>query len=113
MSHQRRRGIKVTVYKTKVTTDRRGNRTRVLDRDNPYEVTAAFIPGRSSEAEVPGQLAIKLARLLVDANLPDVDLWSMVEVFGSEWDIVAPPHYHHGTARHTRHLTLEIRQRGD
>lgn len=59
---------------------------------------------------MPGQQDITIYRMLVDPSLTDVDLWSRVEWMGYEWDVVAPPVYHHGS-RHTRHWSLDIRRR--
>lgn len=110
MSRQRRRGQWVDVWKTKKVTDRRGNEVIVADPDGPYRVRAAFIPQRSSRAEVPGQQEINVTRMIVDPDLPDVNLWSRVDWNGSQWDVAAPPAYHHGT-RHTRHWSIDIRER--
>jgi hypothetical protein len=94
-----------------VEIDNRGHSVRTPDADGPHEVVAAFIPQRSARAEVPGQQQINVYRMIVDANLTDVDLWSRVEWDGKTWDIVSPPAYHHGITRHTRHWSIDIRQR--
>ncbi|WP_327293446.1 phage head-tail adapter protein [Streptomyces sp. NBC_01198] len=107
---QRRRGLKAKVWKTAVTTDRRGNTVTAAIEDGPYEVKVAVIPQRSARAEVPGQQQINVIRILVDPNLPDVNLWSRVELLGSTWDVVTPPAYHHGSRR-TRHWGLDLRER--
>jgi hypothetical protein len=59
---------------------------------------------------VPGQQQINITRMIVDANLDGVTLWSRVEVLGQVWDVVSPPAYHHGD-RKTRHWALDIRER--
>lgn len=110
MSMQRRRGQPARIWKTKTIIDNRGNPVAMAEADGPHEVLAVFIPQRSARAEVPGQAQINVARMLVDANLADVDLWSRVEWNGRLWDVVTPPAYHHGT-RHTRHWSIDIRQR--
>jgi hypothetical protein len=107
---QRRRGQLAIVYRSAVTEDARGNEVIALDRDNPITVRAAFIPQRSARAEVPGQQQINVTRMIVDADLPDVTLWSEVEAMGKQWDIVTPPAYHHGS-RKTRHWSIDIRER--
>lgn len=109
-SRQRRRGQAARVFKVKTVVDNRGNEQITVDEDNPIDVTAAFIPQRSAKAEVPGQQQINVTRMIVEANLPDVDLWSRVEAMGETWDVVTPPSYHHGS-RHTRHWSIDIRQR--
>lgn len=109
-SMQRRRGLKARIWKSRYHTDRRGNRILVAEAEGPHEVTCALIPQRSARAEVPGQQQINVTRMIVDADLEDVELWSRVEVLGKVWDIVTPPAYHHGS-RQTRHWSIDIRQR--
>lgn len=109
-SRQRRRGQIARIWKTVETVDNRGNVVLVADADGPYEVRVAVIPQRSARAEVPGQQQINITRLIVDADLSDVTLWSRVELHGKQWDIVTPPAYHHGT-RKTRHWSIDVRER--
>lgn len=111
MGHQRKRGIAATVWKTKVVTDKRDNEIKVADADGPHQVKVWIFPQRSARAEVPGQQKINVTRIGVDASLEGVELWSRVEMLGKVWDVVTPPSYHHGTARHTRHWSLDIRER--
>jgi hypothetical protein len=110
VSHQRRRGQTARIWKMVLITDSRGNQTLVADPTSPHEVRAAFIPQRSSRAEVPGQQQINVIRMVVDADLADVGLWSRVEYNGGQWDVVTPPMYHHGTRR-TRHWSIDLRER--
>ncbi|WP_218839769.1 phage head-tail adapter protein [Streptomyces sp. WZ.A104] len=110
MSVQRRRGQKARVWKTVEVVDQRGNTVHVADPTSPIDVRAAFIPQRSARAEVPGQQQINVARMIVDAHLQGVSLWSRVEYNGATWDVVSPPAYHHGDRR-TRHWSLDIRER--
>jgi hypothetical protein len=107
---QRRRGQAARIWKAKTVIDNRGNQVVMADADGPHEVRAAFIPQRSARAEVPGQAHINVTRMIVAADLPDVNLWSRVEWAGRQWDVVTPPAYHHGT-RKTRHWSLDIRER--
>lgn len=93
-----------------LTTDERGNETLKPDPDSVLDVTAAFIPQRSSKAEVPGQMDINVVRMIVSHKLPDVGIWSRVEYNGSEWDIVTPPAFHNGS-RHTQHWSIDLRER--
>lgn len=110
MSVQRRRGQKAIVYKLAKLTDNRGNETLAVDLENPTEVTAVFIPQRSSRAEVPGQQLINVTRMIVEPNVPDLNVWNRVDWAGRSWDIVAPPQYHHGS-RHVRHVSVDLRER--
>ncbi|GGK13213.1 hypothetical protein GCM10010124_02220 [Pilimelia terevasa] len=110
MSVQRRRGQTALIWRTKTAIDKRGNTVVVADADGPHEVRAAFIPQRSARAEVPGQQQINVTRMIVAADLPEVNLWSRVRWRGRDWDVVTPPAYHHGTRR-TRHWSIDIRER--
>jgi hypothetical protein len=107
---QRRRGVPAKVWKSSYHTDNRGNEILVADAQGPYDVRCALIPQRSARAEVPGQQQINITRMIVDASLEGVSLWSRVEVLGRTWDIVTPPAYHHGERR-TRHWSIDIRER--
>jgi hypothetical protein len=110
-SVQRRRGQSAKVWPTTTAADSRGNRVVSLDMQaSPIEVTAAFIPQRSARAEVAGQQQINVVTMIVAADLPNVNLWSRVQWLGRYWDVVSPPAYHHGT-RHTRHWSIDLRER--
>lgn len=98
------------IWKTVTITDRRGNITKAATPVGPIPVKGWVIPQRSSRAEVPGQQIINVIRIGVDANLPDVELWSRVVYNGKEWDVVTPPEYHAGT-RTTRHWSIDLRER--
>lgn len=106
---QRRRGQTARVFKTTKKVNNRGNTVRVPGEEY-MEVNAAFIPQRGAKAEVPGQQIINVVRMIVSHELPNVDLWSRVEYDGKVWDVVTPPSYHHGS-RHTRHWSLDLRER--
>ena len=110
MSIQRRHGQSAIVYPTVVTTDKRGTEISIPDLTNPIAIKAVFVPQRSARAEVPGQAQINITTMIVDPHIEGVDLWSQVEWAGSHWDVVSPPAYHHGT-RHTRHWSVDLRER--
>ena len=111
MSRQRRRGQPITVYPRMKTTDKRGNDYLTPDLSKPYEITAAVIPQRSSKAEIPGQQQIDVVRLIIDPDIAEnIGLWGRVHYNGHEWDIAAPPAYHHGP-RQSRHWSIDIRRR--
>lgn len=111
MSFQRKRGVPARIWKTVKQIDNRGNEHKVASPASPHEVTVWLFPQRSSKAEVPGQQHINVVRIGCSADLEDVELWSRVEMFGREWDVVAPPAYHHGGARSTRHYSIDLRER--
>ena len=110
MSYQRKHGDWVRIWRTVHTTDQRGNSTARATEELPHRVRAIFIPQRSARAEVPGQQQINVTRMLVDAGLEGVELWSRVEWNGRIWDFVTPPQYHRGSRR-TRHWSIDIRER--
>ena len=83
----------------------------MVDEEEPaYSLRAWVFPQRSAKAEVPGQQHINVIRIGTDVLDDRVDIWSRVEFMGRSWDVAAPPAYHHGT-RHTRHWTLDLRER--
>lgn len=110
--YQRTHGQPCRVWKIKQQMDDRGNPHDVADPNDVHEVKAWVFAQRSARAEVPGQMAINVIRIGVDAGLEGVDLWSKVEILGRVWDVAAPPTYHHGT-RHTRHWSIDLRERPD
>lgn len=111
MSIQRRRGQRAIVYPSKVVESRRGAPVSVPDMDNGIPIRAAFIPQRSARAEVPGQLGIKVTRMIFSHEIENFDLWSRVYWRGRYWDVVTPPSYHHGATRHVRHYSADLRER--
>ncbi|MFG1602850.1 phage head-tail adapter protein [Actinoplanes sp. NPDC049265] len=110
MSVQRRRGQTAFIWKSMAIIDNRGNEVRVAEDDGPYKVRAVFLPQRSARAEVPGQAQINVIRMLIDADVEDVDLWSRVQWNGRLWDVVTPPALHLGSRR-VRHWSIDIRER--
>jgi hypothetical protein len=107
---QRKRGLPAKVWKVTKQTDARGNELKIAVEDDAYDVTVWVYPQRSAKGEVPGQLSINVVRLGIPAVYDDLDLWTRVEFMGKQWDVVTPPSYHHGN-RHTRHWTLDVRER--
>lgn len=106
---QRKRGIPALIWKSQVETDARGNEVKIANI-GPIAVTVWQYPQRSAKGEVPGQLAINVVRIGVPGEVDDLELWDRVEFMGRTWDVVTPPSYHHGT-RHTRHWTIDVRER--
>lgn len=123
MSFQRKRGPQVAIWRSVLTTDRRGHEIRVLDTEvregkdvpkadrNPHRVRVAVMPQRSGKAELPGQQQINVVTLVIPPNLPGIDLYSRVDYEGKSWDVVTPPARRHGIRRHTEHDSIDIRQR--
>lgn len=111
MTYQRKRGQTIKLWRSEKQTDKRGNVHKVAVPLDKHEVRAWEYPQRSARAEVPGQQKINVTRVGVDADLEGVDLWSEVEYRGKVWDVVTPPYYHHGSSRHVRHWSIDIRER--
>jgi len=111
MTLQRKRGVPLTVYKRKLVTDNRGNETLAVDLADSTSESGWVIPQRSSRAEVPGQQQIDIVRIGVRDHIEDVGMWSIVDMLGDSWDVVAPPAYHHGSSRHVRHWSIDLRRR--
>ena len=110
MSLQRRRGQAITLWPVTEAVDRRGNRVRAADEANAITTKGWVIPQRSARAEVVGQQQINVIRIGIAADLAGIELWSNVVYGGKDWDVVTPPAYHHGT-RHTRHWSIDLRER--
>lgn len=120
MSIQRRRAQDFILYPIELITDARGNQQYQTDWDNPIQTKGWMIPQRSTKAEVPGQQLIDVIRVGVNADLTDsgleydragVGVYGVCRWRGADYDIVAPPAYHHGVRRHTRHWSIDIRER--
>jgi hypothetical protein len=109
-TQQRRRGQPATLYRTKDIVDSRGNKVRMVDLEDPYEVMAWTFPQRSSVASLPGQQDIDVVRFGTTSDLDRFDSWSQLDYKGHRYDVVSPPAYHHGT-RHTRHWSIDARKR--
>lgn len=107
---QRRRGLTAKIWRVEEQVDGRNNKHRRAIPEDAHELRVWVFPQRSAKAEVPGQQHINVIRIGTKANLTNVDLWSRVELMGKQWDVVTPPAYHHGT-RHTRHWSIDIRER--
>lgn len=102
------------MWSKETVLDRRGNRTiRTNLTGKPKQHRVAIVPERSSRAEVPGQIAVDMYRVISDPGIDDVGLWTVIRWNGEMWDVATPPEYHHGVARHTRHWTFLIRKRPD
>ena len=117
MTVQRRRlGQTVEVYGRKKVTTLRGSVQWIVDYQSPAYVGPVWIvPDRSQRAEVKGQQEIKVYTMGMDdvpkLHTDETGLWTFVKWGGKMWDIIAPPLYHHGASRHTRHWTISIRER--
>lgn len=110
MSRQRKRGRDITFYPQTLVLDRRGNKVRMPDRNNPITIKGWVIPQRSARAEVPGQVGIDVIRVGAGPELQNIGLWSQCDLDGRTWDVVSPPALHFGDRR-TRHWSIDMRAR--
>lgn len=112
MTFQRRRaGLPATFYPIIKVLDSRGNEKKIHDEANPTSTTVWVFPQRSAKAEVTGQQEVNVVRVGFREEIPNIGLGSQVDFMGTRWDVAAPPSYHHGTSRHTRHWSADIRKR--
>lgn len=90
-------------------TNRRGERLRT-PADTPVTVRCTVAEDRQSVAELPGQVDVKVLRILCR---PVEGTGSRARVFfrGEEYDLVQPPHFSSGASRGMRHMELLIRSR--
>jgi hypothetical protein len=112
MTYQRkRRGVDAVFYPIIKRTDGRGNERKLHDPDNPLPAKVWIFPQRGAKAEVTGQQTINVVRIGTTADLPGVALGSRVEFQGKAWDVVSPPQVRAGVRRHTRHMSMDVRER--
>lgn len=112
MTYQRKcQGIDATFYPIVKRIDGRGNERKVHDEHNPIAARIWVFPQRGAKAEVTGQQTINVLRIGCTSDLPGVALGSRVEFLGKEWDVVSPPAFHRGVSRHTRHYSMDVRER--
>lgn len=110
--YQRRRNATEAIFYPVIKlTDGRGNERKVHDPANPLTRMVWQIPQRGAKAEVTGQQTINVIRIGVSTDVPGVALNSRVEFDGKSWDVVSPPAYHAGGGRHTRHYSMDVRER--
>lgn len=112
MTYQRRRNATSAIFYPVVTKkDNRGNERKLHDEANPLVRLVWQIPQRGGKAEVTGQQTINLIRIGVADDIPGVALDSRVSFNGKDWDVVSPPAFHIGVSRHTRHYSMDVRER--
>lgn len=114
MTYQRqRKGIPAVFYPVIKQIDGRGNERKVhdADPDNALHRKVWQIPQRGAKAEVTGQQTINVVRIGVATDVPGVALNARVEFDGKVWDVVSPPALHTGGGRHTRHYSMDVRER--
>lgn len=101
----------VRFYVSEKHVDRQGNEVMVPS-GKFYDRRATVAEERQSDAELPGQVAAKIVRLVV-RDAPALDSWAEVHFRGERWDLAAPPHFSNGVSRAIRHVELMLRSRND
>lgn len=96
------------VYPEVETYNSRGEKMK-RPADTPVRVRFTSSEDRSSKAELPGQVAIKVVRGI--ARDAPVGQWARVVYSGEEWDIASPPRFTPGMSRALRHVEFTLRSR--
>ncbi|MCQ9385120.1 hypothetical protein [Brevibacterium moorei] len=99
----------LTVYPAVDAIDEDGMAVRVPG-DDAVRVRVTVAEDRQSDAELPGQVAVKVARL-VAREIPGVDSYAALYFRGEPWELVNPPHFSNGVSRTVKHVELLIRSR--
>lgn len=98
----------VLVYPEVLHTDKRGNRVRIPS-ETPVAVRVTTSEDRSSDAELPGQVTVKIVKCL--ARTAPVTTWARIEYAGELWDLAAPPRFTVGVSKTTTHVEFTLRSR--
>lgn len=96
------------IYPEIVKVNSRGISEKVAST-TPVRVRVTTAVDRSSDAEVPGQLSVKVVRCY--ARSAPVGSWARVVYDGEEYDVAIPPRFTAGVSRATRHVEFVIRSR--
>lgn len=112
MSYQRKRNaIPARFHPVVKRIDGRGNERKLHDPDTYIDTTVWVFPQRGAKAEVTGQQTVNVVRIGCQIDMPGVELGARVLFLDKEWDVVSPPSWHHGVSRHTRHYSMDVRER--
>lgn len=98
----------LTVYPAKTVTDSRGESLVVPDRDNPISIRVSVSTDRQSDAEIDGQVSVKLLKVMTRSIPTGNQSWSACSFRGEEWDIAAPP-AQCGVTKALRHYEFFLR----
>lgn len=96
------------VYPSEFQIDSRGQRMLVVS-DTPTKVLVTTIAGRSSIAELPGNVTATVVRCF--ARTAPVGPWARIVFRGEEWDIAVPPRFVVGMSKATSYVEFTIRSR--
>lgn len=98
----------ILVYPEETVVNARGQAVK-RPSETPVEVRITSSTQRSGDAELPGQVSIKLLRCIA-RDVP-AGSWARVVYRGEEYDIAAPPRHTPGASRNTQHWEFTIRSR--
>jgi hypothetical protein len=96
------------VYPEVRVTDSRGN-SLLQPAETPVTLRVTTAEERQSDAELPGQVSIKVVRVLTRSA--PVGSWARVVYNGEEWDLAGPPRFVQGLSKATRHVEFQLRSR--
>lgn len=96
------------IYPQIVTEDDRGNDVTIAS-DTPVEIRVTTKEGRSSTAELPGNVSARVVEVFTRSA--PVGPWARVYYDGEYWDVAIPPRFIAGMSRATRGVTFSIRSR--
>lgn len=99
----------VDIYPEVMVTNKRGDRLRTPS-ETAVRVRVTVAEDRQAAAELPGQVDVKVVRLLC-REVAGVGSHARVVFRGEEWDLASPPHFSSGASRGMRHMELLIRSR--
>lgn len=98
----------VEVYPEVTVINDRGTPVK-MPATTPVRVRATVTEDRSSSAELPGQVEVKVVKFT--ARSAPVGSWAKVMYRGEEWDVAIPPHFSVGPSRATDHVEFTLRSR--
>jgi hypothetical protein len=81
----------------------------VVPDDTPVEIRVTTAEDRQSDAEIAGQVSVKVVRVLT--RWAPVGSWARVEYAGETWDLQSPPRFVTGPSRASDHVEFILRSR--
>ena len=98
------------IYPEVTVVNARGDSVK-MPSATPVKVRASLSRDRNASAELPGQVDIKIMRVIT-RDAP-AGAWARIVYDGEEWDLASPPHYGVGVSKATRSVTFTMRSRND
>lgn len=105
-------GEETAVVYPEIRVENRRGQVYKTPADRGRTVRVTVPEDRQSVAEIPGQLNVKVVRLIFRWPYEDVvGTGSRVEFRNEEWDLQEPPHFSSGASRAMRHVEVLIKSR--